>query len=70
MSGRQGRSPVPLSEPYPLLYRWQQPWQRRQRPVTGEGGERPTTVLLPAVATVGCRGGGGRWYRSQNRTRC
>ena len=39
----------------------QQPPQRCWRPGSGEGGERPTTVLLVAVAvaTAGRRGGGG-----------
>ena len=53
----------------PAARRKQQPWRRGRRPVSQEGGERPTTVLLSAVATVGCRGGGGgRWNRLSNRT--
>ena len=38
----------------PVVTRWQQPWQRRRRPVSEKGCDRPTTVLSSAVATVGC----------------
>ena len=65
---RQGWSPVRLTN-VPAAKRWYQPWQRQRRRVSGEGGERSTTVLLSAVATVGRCGGRGRRYQLPNRTR-
>ena len=54
----------------PAAKRLQQTWQRPRRTESGEGGERPTTVLSSSVATVGRRGGGGRRFQLPTLTRC
>ena len=75
MSGEGGERPAAAvagtaCPTVPDAKRWQQQRRRGQRPVSGEGGERPTTMSMSAVATVGRRGGGGRRYGLHYRTRC